>query len=241
MSEPVNRDVGAGSGESFLGRWSRRKRAEPEKREVEDTRVADEVMQQRAVQQRAVDLLPSDPAHAGAATVPADLPAIEGLTPESDYSRFMKPDVPFASRNAAMKKLFTDPHFNVMDGLDTYIDDYTKEDPIPESMLRGLAQSRMLKLFNYDKEDAEDAEKARLAAQQRADERALESAAASDPKAAVSGTLAPQEAGLAAESPEFPALQSSQQSAITIGIADRAGSTHLAILANSANSLKRSN
>ena len=30
-----------------------------------------------------------------------------------------------------MKKLFSDPHFNVMDGLDTYIDDYGKPDPIP--------------------------------------------------------------------------------------------------------------
>jgi hypothetical protein len=32
-------------------------------------------------------------------------------------------------RNAALKKLFTDPHFNVMDGLDVYIDDYGKPDP----------------------------------------------------------------------------------------------------------------
>ena len=35
------------------------------------------------------------------------------------------------SSNAAMKKLFTDPHFNVMDGLDIYIDDYRKPDPLP--------------------------------------------------------------------------------------------------------------
>ena len=40
-----------------------------------------------------------------------------------------------------MKKLFADPHFNVMDGLDTYIDDYGKPDPIPQSMLRQLDQS----------------------------------------------------------------------------------------------------
>ena len=30
-----------------------------------------------------------------------------------------------------MKKLFADPHYNVMDGLDVYIDDYSKPDPIP--------------------------------------------------------------------------------------------------------------
>ena len=40
-----------------------------------------------------------------------------------------------------MKKLFSDPHFNVMDGLDTYIDDYGKPDPIPLSMLRRMNQA----------------------------------------------------------------------------------------------------
>jgi hypothetical protein len=34
-------------------------------------------------------------------------------------------------KNAAFKKLFADPHFNVMDGLDIYIDDYSKPDPLP--------------------------------------------------------------------------------------------------------------
>ncbi len=144
--------------ESFLGRWSRRKRAEPEKREVEDAAVADDVERKHLAAAPASAAPPADTLSA-----PADLPAIDDLTPESDFGRFMKPDVPIAARNAAMKKLFADPHFNVMDGLDTYIDDYTKADPIPEAMLRSLAQSRMLKLFNYDKEDAEDAEKERFA------------------------------------------------------------------------------
>ena len=53
------------------------------------------------------------------------------------------------------EKLFGDPHFNVMDGLDIYIDDYTKEDPIPPAMLRALNQARSLGLFD----DAEDKEK----------------------------------------------------------------------------------
>jgi len=53
-----------------------------------------------------------------------------------------------------LKKLFTDPHFNIMDGLDTYIDDYSKPDPIPESMLRRMAQSKALGLFDEPEEDA---------------------------------------------------------------------------------------
>jgi hypothetical protein len=58
-------------------------------------------------------------------------------------------------RNAAMKKLFTDPHFNVMDGLDIYIDDYSKADPIPESMLRQMAGAEFLKLFDHESKDEE--------------------------------------------------------------------------------------
>jgi hypothetical protein len=59
-------------------------------------------------------------------------------------------------KNAAFKKLFTDPHFNVMDGLDVYIDDYSKPDPIPPEMLRNLASAKFLKLFD-DEEEKEDA------------------------------------------------------------------------------------
>ena len=51
-------------------------------------------------------------------------------------------------KNAAMKKLFTDPHFNVMDRLDIYIDDYSLSDPIPESMLRQMASAKFLNLFD---------------------------------------------------------------------------------------------
>jgi hypothetical protein len=51
-----------------------------------------------------------------------------------------------------MKKLFADPHFNVMDGLDIYIDDYSVSEPIPESMLRQMASAKFLKLFD-DEED----------------------------------------------------------------------------------------
>ncbi len=85
----------------------------------------------------------------------APLPTLDDvalLTRESDYSRFVAPGVDGGVRNAAMKKLFTDPHFNVMDGLDTYIDDYGKPDPIPESMLRMMRQSKFLGLFDNEKE-----------------------------------------------------------------------------------------
>ena len=70
------------------------------------------------------------------------LPPIEELTPESDFRGFMHPKVDPALRRAALQKLFSDPHFNVMDGLDIYIDDYSQPNPIPPAMLAGLRQAQ---------------------------------------------------------------------------------------------------
>ena len=85
-----------------------------------------------------------------AADTPAPLPTLDDvakLTHASDFSPYVARNVDASVRNAAMKKLFSDPRFNVMDGLDTYIDDYGKPDPIPLSMLRQMNQSAALGLF----------------------------------------------------------------------------------------------
>ncbi len=82
------------------------------------------------------------------------LPTIESLTNESDFTPFMAPDVSPDMRNQAMKKLFTDPHYNIMDGLDTYIDDYGKPDPLPEGWLEMMNQSKTLRLFETKEEEA---------------------------------------------------------------------------------------
>jgi len=58
--------------------------------------------------------------------------------------------------HAAMKKLFSDPHYNIMDGLDIYIDDYSKEDPLPAGMLEKMVQSSMLGLFKKVEEKLPD-------------------------------------------------------------------------------------
>ena len=81
------------------------------------------------------------------------------LTRESDYSRFVAAGTDLGVKQAAMKKLFADPHFNLMDGLDTYIDDYGKPDPIPLSMLRQMNQSKILRLFESEEiDEAKNAE-----------------------------------------------------------------------------------
>ena len=80
----------------------------------------------------------------------------QALTHQSDFKPFMARGVAVDVKNAAMKKLFTDPHYNVMDRLDTYIDDYSLPDPIPEAMLRQMVSAKFLNLF--DEEEKQDAE-----------------------------------------------------------------------------------
>ncbi len=75
-----------------------------------------------------------------APSAPAELPPVESLTFDSDFTAFLRPGVDDKVKRAALKQLFRDPRFNVMDGLDTYIDDYTKADPIPPDMLADLLQ-----------------------------------------------------------------------------------------------------
>jgi Protein of unknown function (DUF3306) len=83
-------------------------------------------------------------------SIKVELPKIADLTPESDFTPFMQSGVDAVDRNAALKKLFTDPHYNQMDGLDIYIDDYGKPDPIPEAMLKRLMASKFLGLFEEE-------------------------------------------------------------------------------------------
>lgn len=96
--------------------------------------------------------LASDRSHAAAQIAPrgdspgvaSDLPPIDSLTIDSDFSAFMQPGVDESLRRSALRKLLRDPRFNVMDGLDVYIDDYSKPSPIEPDVVRGLIQARYL-------------------------------------------------------------------------------------------------
>lgn len=82
---------------------------------------------------------------------------LENLTPDSDFGQFMRHEISEEVRRKAMKTLFSDPHFNVMDGLDIYIDDYSISDPIPEEMLASLEHAKGL-LFNAPEQEDEAAD-----------------------------------------------------------------------------------
>ena len=146
----------------FLGCWALRKSDALQGKPLEEP---DTPVKRPAVDVAGpVGVLPAADAQAGTAPVSADEPDapppekalsledVKLLTKDSDFKPFMAHDVGPEVRNAAMKKLFADPHFNVMDGLDTYIDDYSKPDPIPESMLRQMMGAKFLHLFDHEEE-----------------------------------------------------------------------------------------
>ena len=146
-------------GDGFLSRWSRRK-ADAKNGAPPSEAAAPAAPATAAAAEAPLPTLPTLPA-SGSPPAPlspppaAPLPTLDdvaGLTRDSDFSPYVRRDVDAAVRNAAMKKLFSDPHFNVMDGLDTYIDDYGKPDPIPLSMLRRMNQSAALGLFDKEVE-----------------------------------------------------------------------------------------
>lgn len=134
---------------SFLGRWSRRKLAAAGKAALADepADVRASTAQQGATDRPGAAAVMTTPGsgEGTAAVVPSaetQLPAVEGLTLDSDFSAFLKEEVSEALRRKALRKLFSDPHFNRMDGLDIYIDDYSRPDPIPPDILARLRHAR---------------------------------------------------------------------------------------------------
>jgi hypothetical protein len=81
------------------------------------------------------------------------LPEADKLTPESDFTGFMHPKVEDALRRVALKKLFSDPHFNVPDPFEPYSGDWTGGEPISEELLAQLNQARTLIFNDKDKKE----------------------------------------------------------------------------------------
>lgn len=136
--------------DSFLSRWSRRKAAVRGGEAVPPEAPA-------APAAPAADLPATIHARPEVAAPEVPLPTladVAALKPGDDIARFVVRGVDESVKRAALKTLFADPHFNVMDGLDVYIDDYGKPDPIPPDILRRLTQSETLGLFDPVAEEA---------------------------------------------------------------------------------------
>lgn len=153
----------AADDDNFLSRWSRRKAAV--RQGTAPAEAARSVAPDAALRHEAhAAPLTGGPPLAGEGALPSaagepppapPLPTLaeaELLTPASDFTRFVARGVDPGVKNAALRRLFLDPHFNVMDGLDTYIDDYGIPDPLPPGMLERMTQSETLGLFRKQPE-----------------------------------------------------------------------------------------
>ncbi|MEP7061430.1 MAG: DUF3306 domain-containing protein [Betaproteobacteria bacterium] len=119
-----------------LSRWSERKRAVARGEAIADAPAVP------AVSAASAEAAMAAP---GATTLPAaldkPLPDVASLTFDSDFSVFMNGNVDASVKRAALRTLLHDPRFNVMDGLDVYIDDYSIPDPISPEVLAQLRHS----------------------------------------------------------------------------------------------------
>jgi hypothetical protein len=139
--------------DGFLGRWSRRKlEAEQGKPLPAEPPVEEVAAEATPTEDAPAAVEPPNPVAQLAEPAP-ELPTptledVRALTADSDFSRFAARGVAPEVQNAALKKLFADPRYNVMDGLDVYIDDYSKPDPLPTHIARQLAGAAFLRLFD---------------------------------------------------------------------------------------------
>ncbi len=133
--------------DGFLGRWSQRKQALREGKALPESPQKPPPQPVPSDSPAVTAAAPTELSASPAAPAPPSMEDVTRLTSQSDFTPFVARGVAPEVRNAAMKKLFADPHYNVMDGLDIYIDDYSRPDPLPLSMLRQMASAKFLNLF----------------------------------------------------------------------------------------------
>lgn len=167
----------------FLGRWARRKQSDRSEGEAAVTEVteatADAVVTEPDSAIATVDESAKDdgecvPADEPALLTDADMPPIESLGADSDYSPFLSEGVSKKLRNMALKKLFFSGNFAIRDGLDDYDDDFTRFEPLGDIVTsdmkfhqRRKEKARLAKLEEDRlKEEAEN----KLAEQQQDDD-----------------------------------------------------------------------
>lgn len=143
MSEDNRKETGthtdtepAPESEPFLSRWSRRKALaregiEPEEPEPGSAPAAGVDAPSSAPPEGSEtrDAGESD-GEAAPAGEAAELPPLESLNEDSDYSAFLSADVAPDMQRQALRKLFRSPKFNLRDGLDDYDLDYSNPEPL---------------------------------------------------------------------------------------------------------------
>jgi hypothetical protein len=147
--------------ESFVQRWSRLKQRAREEQQPEAAPAAAVPSPSQAAptedekKEDAKEEKPFDP---------ADLPPVESLTKDSDYSLFMRPEVPQELRQKALRQLWaTDPVLSAPELFDMHNLDYNAVPTFPEGVKTLYRVGRgLIDALEADAEQA-DAEKTKAA------------------------------------------------------------------------------
>lgn len=122
--------------EGFASRWSRRKQEVAKETEliVDDIAVEEEIVidEENIVDEKTLAEQRLEKLNA---LTDEDMPEIETLNEDSDFSGFMSTGVSEALRKMALQKLFHGKSYNVRDGLDEYDGDYTSFEKLDPSII----------------------------------------------------------------------------------------------------------
>ena len=123
--------------EGFVSRWSRRKQQVASEDSDQRKEHLDYIENSIQVPEEEInpEVLKAEKLEALNKLTDEDMPDIETLNEDSDFSGFMSTSVSEGLRNMALKKLFMGKSYNVCDGLDDYDGDYTVFDKMPADMV----------------------------------------------------------------------------------------------------------
>ncbi len=146
LRSPVSQPDELAGEQGFLDRWSQRK--------LETETLAPPPIE---ALQPAVDTVPVEaPEPPDEQLTDADMPPLESLGEGSDYRGFLSPKVSEALRKAALRKLFRQSRFNVVDGLDDYAEDFTRFEPLGDLVTHEMR--RMLERTRKALEESDEVE-----------------------------------------------------------------------------------
>jgi len=131
--------------DGFLGRWSQRKQSAPNQSQPTAEEAQSQLLDEELPTDLPTDDLPAEVTDTAVNAVTAedtdtpvltdvDMPDVDTLNADSDYSPFLSEGVSKELRNLALKKLFFSGKFALRDGLDDYDDDFTYFEPLGDTV-----------------------------------------------------------------------------------------------------------
>jgi len=184
--------------DGFLRRWVRRKAEVRRGGATEDSEAAPTDAGQPPVATASGVPEPAGsgdpPAPAEPEITDADMPTLESLDQDSDYSPFLSRGVSAELRQKALRQLFRQPKFNVETCLDDFQDDYLNFQPLGDIVTCDMRHQTEVEARRKAEREAEDAA-----------ERAAQVAGAPESAAAPVPPDAPAADDVAAADPDPPA------------------------------------